>query len=693
MRADVVGGVVQARDIKGGVHLHAREPAAFPQPRQLPGTVALVDRDDVLAELDEAGESADVVVVSGPAGIGKTAVALHWANRRSGDFPDGQLYADLLGHAAVEPASPGDVLAEFIRSFGVPSARVPSGLAERAALYRSLTADRRLLVVLDDAHSVAQVVPLLPGPGGAAVVTSRWRLGGLMARGARAVQLGPLTREAATELLATRLGRDRVRADADSAERLAELCAYSPLALSVATARLAIRPNRTLGEMVSALGEEHRRLGVLSSAIRSGEDEMTVRAALELSYRNLPAEARRLYRLLGLYPGRTFDAHAAAALTGAPVGESADVLEQLTDANLIDDAPAGRYRFHELARLHARETAAEESDQVRAAALRRLVAWTLAATLAASGAAAPYRRLAEPPAEPGVPEPVPPASAADALRWFENELVNLRAIVRRAHDAGLHRHAWMIVDAAWPGVLHLGHGERTLSFDETGLAAARADGDRTAEAKMLNRTGLARRAAGSLDAAAGDFRAASVIWAELGNRSRTAGADRRLGWVEYDRGDLAAAHARFAAAAEAYRALGEPRHVALTLCDVATALIAGGSADGAVAALDEAAALLEDHDDAYNRARVLTLLAQARAAGGDPAAARDLAARACAAMRALGSAAGEAEALEVAGDLEARDGRTAAARNLYRRARAVLVAAGASTRTVDLRLAGLPDRD
>ncbi|MFC0041777.1 ATP-binding protein [Actinomadura rayongensis] len=687
---DVTGSVVQARDVHGGLHVHPAATTRVP-PRQLPGVGMVVDRDDVLDALDDACADAACVVVSGPAGIGKTAVALRWAHDHARDFPDGQLYADLRGHAPVAPAPPSEVLGGFIRALGERPETIPDGLAERAALYRSLTAGRRLLVVLDDAHSAAQVTPLLPGAAtGAAVVTSRWRLGGLMARGARAVQIGPLDPAAATKLLVSRLGADRVNAEDGVAARLAELCAYSPLALSVATARLAIRPNWTLERMASALDEERRRLGVLSMPGTPDEDDaVTVRAALELSYRNLPEPIRRLYRVLGLYPGRTFDRYSAAALTARPVETVAEELEQLTDANLVDDSPDAHYRFHELTRLHALETAdTDEPEPERAAAIRRLADWAVAATLAASRAAAPYRRLAVPTAGPGVPEAPRFEAPADALAWLEDELVNLRAIAQRAHETGLHRQAWLIVDAAWPLFLLRGHGDRRLDFDRLGLAAARAGRDRTAEAKMLNRTGLALRELGRLDEAARDFASASDIWRDLGNRARMAGADRRLGWVEHDRGDLGAARTRFRAALAAYRDLGEGRRVALTLCDLASVLVEDGQTAGAVAALREAGTLLESEADPYNRARVLVLLARAHLGDADPAVARDLADRALAAMRAIPSAVGEADALEVIGDLELRAGRTDAARDLFERARSALADAGAPTRAIDRRLAG-----
>ncbi|MQY06560.1 ATP-binding protein [Actinomadura macrotermitis] len=672
----VADAVVQARDIRGGVHLHTGA-AELPPPRQLPGTGSLVDRAEALRTLDRIGDRPPrVVVVSGPAGVGKTAVALRWAHRRLEEFPDGQLYADLQGHAAVDPALPGEVLAGFIRGLGVAAERVPAGLAERAALYRSLTAGRRLLVVLDDAYSVAQVVPLLPGSAGSvAVVTSRRRLAVLMVRGARGVQLGPLTQDAALELLAEVLGADRVAREPGMAARLAELCACSPLALSVAAARLVTRPHRSLAEMVDALAGERRRLKELT--LPDADDEMTVRAALALSYQGLSEPVRHLYRLLGSYPGRTFGVAAAAALTGAPPGDAAEWLDELADANLLEDLPGARYRLHDLTRLHAMEL----GEAAEPEALARLTAWTVQATLAASGAVAPYRRLAEPEPLPDVPPPPEFTSAAEALTWLEEEFGNLRALADRAHRSGLHRPVWQLVDAAWPLFLHRRYHAHRLAFDSTGLAAARADGDRRAEAKMLNRTGLARRDQGDLDGAARDFQAAHAIWHELGDRARMAGTDRRLGLLAVDRHDPAAAEHHHRAALAVYRLLADDRHVALTICDFAAVLIDTGRAAEADALLEEARGLLAARPDPYNQARVLILLGRARMDGPAREEARALLDRGLAVMREIGSAAGEAGALRACGDLARRDGRTGEADRCYEQARRILAGAGAPAGT------------
>ncbi|RFS82194.1 hypothetical protein D0T12_28565 [Actinomadura spongiicola] len=682
----VSGTVVQTRDVLGDIHFHQRRTTP-PVPRQLPAAGLLVDRAGALAALGQGAAEDDVVVVSGPAGIGKTAVALHWAHGEKENFPDGQLFLDLQGHSAAGPVRPVEALGRFIRALGVPEEAVPAELAERSALFRSMTAERRLLIVLDDAHSAAQVSPILPGTGDSVVVvTSRWRLAGLLMRGARAVQLHPLSHAAALELLDVSLGAERVRPERGMAEELVEQCGRSPLALSIAAARLATRPRWPLARLVRALAHERQRLRVLST--QDAGNEMTIRATLMLSYQNLPDPARRLYRFLGLHPGGTFDSRMAASLAGVPVLAAEEALDLLVEANLLDDLPRDRYRFQSLVRLHAVELAEEhDPEPERREGLRRLTEWLVTATLAASRAVAPYRRLAD----PGLLVHEPPEfdDAADALDWLDDEFGNFRAVARHALDQGLHRQVWLLVDASWPLFMHRGHHVERLDFDRVGLAAARAADDPVAEAKMLNRTGLALRQLGHLDQAANDFTAALDLWLRLDVPVRVASTRRRLGLLELDRGAVDAAAAQFTAALEVFRAEGEQRRTALTLCDLGTALIRSGRAGEAVDALARAATLLAAEPDAYNRARALVLLGQAHALGGDTAAATGAVDEGLAMMRRIGSAIGEGDALHVLGDLAREDGRTDDARHLYTTARTILAGTGAPTRILDERLTEL----
>ncbi|WUH99079.1 tetratricopeptide repeat protein [Spirillospora sp. NBC_00431] len=681
----IAGSAVQARDVSGGIHFYDT-PTASEVPQQLPRPGPFVNRADTLAALDE-GAHGGVTIVSGPAGIGKTAVALHWAHEKVDDFPDGQLYLDLQGHSAAGPIRPLEALGRFIRAFGVPEGAVPVELAERAALFRSMAARRRLLIVLDDAYSAAQVSPLLPGTGGSAVVvTSRWRLAGLVMRGARGVQVRPLTHDEALELLSVALGTERIQREPSMADDLVDQCGRSPLAVSIVAARLATRPHWPLARMVRALAHERQRLTVLST--QNVGDDMTVRAALELSYQNLPEPAQRLYRMLGIHPGRIFDSRMAAALADIPVHAAEEGLDLLAQVNLLDDLPHGKYRFHNLVRLHALELAEEnEAEAERDEGIRRLTEWMVIAALAASRIISPYRRLAEPGFDVvDVPEF---DQAADALDWLDDEFGNLRALARTALEHGLYRQSWLLVDVSWPLFLHRGHHAERLDYDRTGLAAARAAGDDVAEAKMLNRTGLALRALGRLDQAAADFTAALTLWQRLDNAARIASTRRRLGLVELDRGANDAAADQFRAALDVFQSIHDERRAALTLCDLGIVLIRSGRPHEAVAALAEAEGILVSTPDPYNRARALILLGQAIARGTDPSAAAQAVEQGLAVMRDIGSAIGEADAMHVLGDFAREAGRAEEARHLYSEARQILAGTGAPTRILDERLTEL----
>ncbi|MBB6470745.1 tetratricopeptide repeat protein [Sphaerisporangium rubeum] len=619
----------------------------------------------------DAAETPRIAVVSGPAGIGKTAMALHWAHQARKEFPDGQLYANLRGHAADDPVEPAEVLGLFIRAFGMPPDRIPGGLAERAALYQSLVSDRRLIVVLDDALSAAQVIPLLPSSaGGVTIVTSRRRLAGLRSRGAVGVQLDRLSDESALELLSRTLGDDRVRREHEAALALVDLCACFPLALCVMAARLATRPRWALAEMVEALTQERRRLIELPL-----EDEMPIRAALTLSYRNLPPDAARAYRLLGLLPGSTFDDWTAAAALDVPRTQTGDLIAVLVDANMLDDATGGSYRFHDLTRLHARELAVQEdSAETRESVMRRVLDRYLTTTWTASRTIMPYR-LAWHSLEGEPAEGHTFTAPTQALDWLDHEFGNLRAAVRAAVDLGMSRTAWELVDAMWPLFVHRGHYAERLEIDLLGMRAAQADGNRYGEAKMLNRVGLAQRALGHTEKAVQYFEQALEIWTSLGERGRIAGSRRRLAIIELDRERSSQAAALFRQALDDYRALGDVRRTAITACDLADALLRGGDEQAALGHLGEAQRLLEAVDDRYSRARVLILLGRAQFAGPETAA--TLLEQGLQGMRDLGSVHGQARALEALGELALRLGRRTEAHQHFLSAQNLLVKAGA----------------
>ncbi len=365
----------------------AGEPAGpLVVPRQTPPDCAcFTGREEQIEglrrSLSAAGRSAApcAAVVTGPPGVGKTALAVHVAHRLRSSFPDGQLYADLRGTAA--PPAPAELLARFLIALGVDGRTLPREADERTALFRSVLADRRVLLILDDAADEAQVRPLLPGvPGCGVLVTSRRALGGL---GVDHVGLDPLEPESALMLLARLAGHRRVAAEPNAAAEILECCDRLPLALRIAGTRLAMRPHRSLGHLAGLLRPDRRRLDELVLG------DLSVRDGLATSYGALPPELRRTFRLLGVLDSPDIAAWICAAALDIGVGEAEARIEELVDARLLTLHGAStdggfRYRFGELVRLYARERAeTEETAEERLRVVKR----TLNASLAVAGAA------------------------------------------------------------------------------------------------------------------------------------------------------------------------------------------------------------------------------------------------------------------------------------------------------------------
>ncbi|MFD4377425.1 BTAD domain-containing putative transcriptional regulator [Streptomyces sp. NPDC058486] len=471
-----------------------REPGAVPAPAAVPeppvpdaavvpellprAPRGFTGREAEAAVLDRAAGGGDgpVCLVTGPAGVGKTAFAVHWAHRRRAGFPDGRLFADLRGFSDTPAPETGVVLREFLLALGVPQQRVPETAVGRGALFRSLTAGRRILVVLDNARSSEQVRPLLPGGEACVtVVTSRDRLGGLIASdAARPVPLDQLPPDAATALLATVLGEARVAAEPEAAARLAGLCDGLPLALRVTAARLAERPGRSLGAMVGELACEQGRLALLDV------EDVGVSAALRLTVQQLPESAARAFRALGLHTGSDLDHFAAAALTGTtPARASAD-LERLAAAHLLTEAVPGRWTPHDLVRLYARGLAPQADPE----GLRRLLDHYLYTGLAADAAAEPGSQPCYAlPADARRPAAIPEFEGRSAaLDWYVAERPALEGAVAASAALGLHDRAWRLAVVAWPLMLmRLQDGWTPLL--EAGVAAADAARDPDAQSR------------------------------------------------------------------------------------------------------------------------------------------------------------------------------------------------------------------
>jgi tetratricopeptide (TPR) repeat protein len=676
----VYGPVIQVGGVRGDINV---QPVGWPpSPNQLLPLPRLVERPDVIAALNavrqQATDAPVTVLVTGPAGVGKSVISLAWAHLIRSEYPDAQLYADLDGHSGGAPASPAAVLGDFLHALGVPAALIPSGLSRRAALYRTLTHDRRLLVFLDDAVSAAQVRPLLPASAhGITVVTSRYRLAGLLARGARSVFVDRLDPDTSMALLADALGADRVNRDMAAAHELVDLCMRLPLALSVAAARLAARPNWQLRDMVQALADEQRRLAGLASG------DVALHSALDVSVNALPPDGAWLYRLLGLVPGRTFSVDAVSALAAISGPEVYHLLDLLTDANLLTETGDGRYSFHhDLIRLHAAQlSAALDPTEERERAAARLLGWYLDTGARAERHLRPYRRGLPRDAEPPPAEPTDFADPGHAISWLRDEYDNIVAAIRYAQGHGRPTAAWQLADCTWSFYLFLARYDTRESVEKTGLAAARACGDRQAEGKMLGRLGLTLLGLGRHQEAAERLGQALDLWRELGDRGRVAGTLRRLGLVAAAAGHPNKAVTDLLAAVRSYRELGADRKAALGLVDLADVLTAEGRQRDAIVYLNQASDLLRD--DPYNEARLLIAMGRAHIASGDGEAARLELVAAQAKMTELGSSAGKAEALEALGVLSERSDRLVEACHHYEAALAEL---GTQTTSASARL-------
>jgi len=472
-----------------------------PVPAQLPPDVrGFTGRHAELAALDElagapgtaangaGGRPLPIGIIAGVAGVGKTGLALHWSHRARCRFPDGQLYADLRGYDAdQEPLPPAAVLDGFLRALGVPGDQVPGGLDERAALFRSVLHGRQVLVVLDNARAPEQVRPLLPGAGTCLVlISSRDRLDDLVAReGARLYALDVLSQIEASDLVSRMAGEHRI--EPATADRIAALCDRLPLAVRIAAARLAIHPHHAAADLADRLADEQRRLAELSQAHRG------VRASFALSYRELPARAAALFRLLGLLDAADAAAWAAAALLGGSEQEAEDLLEQLVRAGLLevagrDCAGQVRYRLHDLMRLYARERGlAADGCAERDAAAGRFFGTALhLAERADRCLGNPFvfpLYAAAPRPEPG--ETVVRRVLAGPVAWLAAECTLLAGAVAQAARLGMAGYAWELTSALGQFLSTHRYTDAWQDCATRAVAAARAAGDVRGEAAAL----------------------------------------------------------------------------------------------------------------------------------------------------------------------------------------------------------------
>jgi DNA-binding SARP family transcriptional activator/tetratricopeptide (TPR) repeat protein len=649
--------------------------AAGPVPAQLPpaaagfaGRAAAVhDLDLLLAARPAAGT---IVVIAGTAGVGKTALAVHWAHRHRAAFPDGQLYVSLSGYAPGAPMPPGRALAGFLRALGVPAERVPLDVDEAAALYRSLLADRRVLIVLDNAGGPEQVRPLLPGgPGCQTVITSRDRLAGLTVReGARSLVLGVLRADEARDLLAGLLGRARVEHEPAAVAELATLCACLPLALRIAAAHLIRHPRQPVADLAAQL-RTGNRLALLSVA---GDEQSAVRAAFDLSYATLEPAAQRMFQMLGLHPGADLSEPAAAALAGTSTATARRLLADLASAHLADEHLPSRFAIHDLLHVYATslaESALSAAD--RRAATSRLCDFYLRTTDAAARVLYPNMQRLPLPAEP--PPGHEPARgnedivfAADgpALAWLESERPNLMAAVTAAAADGPQPAAWLLADALRGYFWLRRHTGDWLTVAAAGLAAAEAGQDPRAMAAGHLSLAQAERWLARYPAAISHLTQARALARQAGSRQSEAAALGTLANVYRDQGRMAESAEHHRQARDIYRQTGGRGGEATSLGNLGNVLIESGRLDEAIDCLTQGLVIYRQIGARSAAANMLNSLGCAYLIQGRLAEAREHLEQALAMHRETGSREGEADGLNNLAELHRDLGQYEQARDI-----------------------------
>ncbi|WP_329187279.1 AfsR/SARP family transcriptional regulator [Actinacidiphila glaucinigra] len=689
------------------------------RPAQLPATVAdFTGRVAFVRELGErlAASSAEggvmsVSAVAGIGGVGKTTLAVHVAHAVAGTFPDGQLYVDLQGTAA-RPAEPETVLASFLRSLGVTDSAIPESLADRAALYRSTLAGRRILTLLDNAHDAAQVRHLLPGtPGCAALITSRARMVDLA--GAHLVDLDVMSPEEALLLFTRIVGEERVAAERQAALDVVAACGFLPLAIRIAASRLATRRTWTVSFLARKLSDERRRLDELKAG------DLAVKATFELGYGQLTAQQARAFRLLALADGPDISLEAAAAVLDLDFHDAEELLETLVDISLIESAAPARYRYHDLVRLYARDCAErQEGDDARCAAVSRLLDFYLASAMCAYELENPGDRLLAhlaPVGRAGMPF----GSREEGLDWLFAEAPSLLAAVRQAAAGGCEGPMRRAVDLLLVSqdLMESGiyarqyeHATRSLvaTADACGeplvegrarvllgqqyvLAGRLEEADREAERSLAlgravddpltssyapNLRGMVALASRRFPDCADHHSQALEAFVADGNRHGGAAALSNLSRAQIELGDVSAAVASAERALSIYRELRAGFRLGNGLYAFAIALTAAGRREEALASLSEALPVFRAARQQFWEAMCLFRMAEVHLSSGAHRQSAALAEQSLNALRDLGGELYHAKVLTVLGRALAEVGQVDRARACWRDALASFAALG-----------------
>ncbi|GAA2592090.1 tetratricopeptide repeat protein [Winogradskya consettensis] len=498
-------------------------------PRQLPPDVAgFTGRRQSMEALRATHPRTPATIIAGTAGVGKTTLAVHWAHHIADRYPDGQLYLDLRGHSSDQTISPVEALSLLLQSLGVPAEKVPAELSLQTGLYRSLLADRRVLVILDNVVDTAHVRPLLPGGAGChALITSRNALTGLVVRESAArITLETLDAAESVELLIRQLGRARVEAEPGTAIELATLCAHLPLALRIVAANLAARPRQSIAGAVQDL----HKTDLLGRLQVIGDPEIAVTAAFDVSYRALPGETQRLFRLIGLVPGPEISRETAAVLLDRDLDDPVPELDELLAAHLIAEATPNRFRSHDLLALYARRQAGAEPDDVREKALDRLFSWYLLSSEAAVEILIPAAWWQQKHADlVCIGEAHRFSGPPEAQAWLRTELANLTAAASHAAQHGPAPFAWYLAHTLAGFLYSRGDTVALLSVARAGLRAAESVDNAFGRANGHMTMSLANTQLRDLRAAAKDLAAAREQYRRADDPRSALAASNNLG--------------------------------------------------------------------------------------------------------------------------------------------------------------------
>ncbi|MEU9505950.1 BTAD domain-containing putative transcriptional regulator [Micromonospora sp. NPDC048170] len=679
------------RVLRGGVLARPSAPAVVtsppapapvgPPPAQLPADPAwFTGRAATLRELaallptDASGAGtaqAVVISIAGTAGVGKTTVAVHWARRIAGDYPDGQFYVNLRGFDLDGRAvTPGEALRGFLDALHVPPQRMPTDVAGQAALLRTLLANRRVLMLLDNARDDAHVRPLLPGsPGSLVVVTSRNRLTGLVVSdGAHPVTVDLLSPQESRALLTRRLGPVRAAAEAAAVDEVVRRCAGLSLALAIVAARAVHHPELPLAGLAAEL--RHTRLDRLA-ALETGDPATDVRAVFSWSYRVLDVASARLFRLLGLHPGPDVARPAVASLLGLPPAQVGPLLTGLVRAHLLTEWSPGRYAMHDLLRAYAAELCQRaEPEAERQAARRRMLDHYLYATHAADHLLDPYRLTRPatlPPPEPGVTVGDRPDHAW-ATDWFAAERHVLLAAVEQAAGNGLDQHAWMLAAALTTYLDRAGHWPELAAAHRIALAAARRRDDLSGQATAYRGLAITCTWLGDHPAARAHYQRVLELYRELGDDTGQAHTHLGTSWVLARQGRHRAALDETRRALGLYRATGDQVGQAKALNNLGWLHARVGEHGPALRCCRSALRLHEQTGDRHGEALTWDSLGYVHHGRGEHAQAAECYHRALALHRELGDRYDEAEVLDNLGDTRRAAGDLVGARRAWREA-------------------------